>query len=355
MAFTYTTRKDGRLMKRVSMNGKLKTLYSDNPKDLEKQYIECKYLAEKGIVTEDNTITVKQWADMWIKTYKKDVEDGTYKMYDDIIRLYINPYIGDIKLKKLKQSDILDMLNKLDEKGITKNKNNTLILIKQILNKAIENDYIYKNVATGVKLKRYKSPEKAPLDDDTINKIKELAKTDTNTFMVLFLIYTGLRRGEIIPLQYKDIDIENKYINVYKAVYIASNQPKLKDTKNHKPRKVPIFNILYDKLKEMKENHEDNDYVFPNQNGKIMSLTSIRRRLESTLNKLNKNSDKEIKFTLHQLRHTFACVLYKAGIDVKQAQNWTGHKDIRVLLEIYTHLDSQDNQNSIDKVNQFLG
>ena len=86
-----------------------------------------------------------------------------------------------------------------------------------------------------------------------------------------------------------------------------------------------------------------------------MSLTSIRRRLESTLNKLNKNSDKKIEFTLHQLRHTFACILYKAKIDVKQAQVWTGHKDIRVLLEIYTHLDSQDNQDSIDKVNQFLG
>ena len=43
MAFTYTTRKDGRLMKRVSVNGKLKTLYSDNPQDLEKHYIELKY------------------------------------------------------------------------------------------------------------------------------------------------------------------------------------------------------------------------------------------------------------------------------------------------------------------------
>ena len=355
MAFTYTTRKDGRLMKRVSVGGKLKTIYSDNPKDLERQYIELKHLSNKGVTLDNSNITVSQWADIWIKTYKKDVEAGTYKMYEDVIRLYIKPYIGNIQLKKLKQSDILLMLNKLDDKGITKNKNNTLILIKQILNKAIENDYIYKNVALGVKLKRYKSPEKFPLDDDTIAKIKELAETDNNTFMVLFLIYTGLRRGELIPLQYKDIDIENKYINVYKAVYMPSNQPKLKDTKNHTSRKVPIFNILYDKLKEMKETRNDDDYVFPNKDGKIMSLTSIRRRLESTLNKLNKNSDKKIEFTLHQLRHTFACILYKAKIDVKQAQVWTGHKDIRVLLEIYTHLDSQDNQDSIDKVNQFLG
>ena len=63
----------------------------------------------------------------------------------------------------------------------------------------------------------------------------------------------------------------------------------------------------------------------------------------------------DIYFTAHILRHTFACILYKAGIDIKQAQVWMGHKDIKVLLGIYTHLDSQDNQKSIDKVNQFLG
>lgn len=353
--FTYTTRKDGRLMKRVSVNGKLKTLYSDNPKDLEKQYIESKYLSNKGISSTNENITMSSWADTWVKTYKKDVEEGTLKMYKDIIRLYINPYIGEIKLKNLKQSDIVHLLNELTNKGITKNKNNTLIVIKQILNKAIENDYIYKNVANGITLKRHKSPEKTPLDDYSIAKIKALAESDNNAFMLLFLIYTGLRRGELIPLQYKDINLEEKYIHVHKAVYMPSNQPKLKDTKNHTSRKVPIFNILYKRLEEMKETHQNEDYVFPSQSGKIMTLTSLRRKLESTLNKLNKDSDRKIDFTLHQLRHTFVCVLHKAGIDVKQAQLWTGHKDIRVLLETYTHLDSQDNAKSIDKVNQFLG
>ena len=82
----------------------------------------------------------------------------------------------------------------------------------------------------------------------------------------------------------------------------------------------------------------------------------IKKKLSSTLKLLNKDLKKEdsIKFTLHQLRHTYVCILHKAGIDIKQAQIWTGHKDVKVLLNIYTHLDSQDNQNSLDKVNQFL-
>lgn len=190
MAFTYTTRKDGRLMKRVSVNGKLKTLYSDNARDLEKQYIEYKYLSNKGVVADDENMNVSTWADKWLKTYKYDKEKATIKMYEDTIRLYIKPNIGNIPLKSLKQSDIVDMLNVLDKKGITRKKDVALLTIKQILNKAVENDYIYKNVASGIKIKKHKSAEKEPLQQSTIDKIQTLAKTNPNAFMILFMIYT---------------------------------------------------------------------------------------------------------------------------------------------------------------------
>lgn len=122
MAFTYTTRKDGRLMKRVSVNGRLITLYSTNPKDLEKQYIEKKSQDHKGIFINDEGMTVSVWADKWLDTYKSDKEYATKKMYADSIRLHINPYIGNIPLKYLKQSDVVNMLNQLDKKGITRKK-----------------------------------------------------------------------------------------------------------------------------------------------------------------------------------------------------------------------------------------
>ena len=116
----------------------------------------------------------------------------------------------------------------------------------------------------------------------------------------------------------------------------------------------------------MKKSHKDKDYIFTNTLNKMMSETTLKRKLSYVIKQINdnQNSDtllgvsneeyQEIKFTLHQLRHTYACILYKAGIDIKQAQQWMGHKDVKVLLDIYTHLDAQDNQRSIDKVNQFL-
>ncbi|MFR8116858.1 MAG: hypothetical protein ACLVAK_07650 [Clostridia bacterium] len=186
--FTYTTRKDGRLMKRVSVNGKIKSIYSNNVKDLERQYIELKHLSGKGLLAEDNGLNVESWSTHWLQSYKIDLEAATKKMYEDAINLYIIPCIGNIKLKYLKENDITSMLAKLNNKP--RQKEIVLLTIKQILEKAVDNDLIYKNVANRVKIKRYKSPEKLPLTDSEISYLKKVSTIDLRCFMPYFMLYT---------------------------------------------------------------------------------------------------------------------------------------------------------------------
>jgi len=369
MAFTYTIRKDGRLMKRVSVDGKIKTLYSDNVKDLERQYIEAKHLSNKGIIVDDEGITFKQWSDKWLALYKSDKEQATIDMYKTTLRLHINPCIGNMKLKNIKQIDIINILNQMEKKNITRRREWALLTIKQILQSAIDNELIYKNVAASIKIKKHKSAEKKPLSANVIDRIKKLSENDFDVFMILFMIYTGLRREEIVPLQYKDIDIDNKYITINKAVHFSKNQPIVKKTKNEDIRKVPILDILYDKLKNLKKDHKNSEYIFHNKLNNMMSETTLKRKITSVLNRLNQDYKKEqmqenekfeltednkIKFTYHQLRHTYVCILHKAGVDLKEAQSFTGHKTIQVLLDVYTHLDEEDKTNAINKLNAFI-
>lgn len=372
--FKYTTRKDGRLMKRVSVDGKIKTLYSDNPKDLERQYIEIKHLSNKGIVADDNNLTVSMWADKWFKTYKDDKEQATKKMYKDAIDLYIKPEVGNIRLKILKENDITLMLNKLNSKP--RQKEIVLLTIKQILDKAVDNDYIYQNVARKVKIKKHIAKEKEPLDELTISYLNKIKDIDNRCFMIFFMLYTGLRREEVAPLLYKDIDVKNWTLTVNKAVHWEKNKAQLKNTKNQSSRKVPILENMQTKIKELKSNHKDSELIFPAaKSEELMSETSIKRALEHALCEINKlykkdqldtvesvSNDKSkeeieiktIKFTYHQLRHTYACFLHKAGIPAKEAQYLTGHKDLKVLLNIYTHLDEEDKQNATEKLNNLL-
>ena len=374
--FKYTTRKDGRFMKRVSVDGKLKTLYADNVKDLEKQYIELKYMSNKGITVDDKNMTVSTWADKWVETYKSDKEQATIKMYKDTIRLYIKPTIGNIPLKNLKQADIVDMLNVLTEKGITRRKDFALLTIKQILEKAVDNDYIYKNVAKNIKQNKHVAKEKQMLTSLEIDYLKDVAENDDRCFMVLFMLYTGIRREEVAPLLYKDIDTDKWLVTINKAVHWEKNQAEVKRTKNKSIRKLPIVKNIQKKIKSMKDAHKDNELIFPSQKyKKIMTESSIRRALEHVLVEINKkykkdqldtlktvskeiqNDDisiKTIKFTYHQLRHTYASFFFFFGIPLKEAQYLTGHKDIKTLMDIYTHLDEEDNENAAKKLNDFL-
>ena len=171
MAFKYTTRPDGTLMKTLQKDGKRIFLYAKDPKELEQKYIEQKYLTNKNIFVNDENLTVEQWANKWVELYKSDKEKATQEMYKDVIRLYIIPEIGYIKLKNLKEANITSMLNNMSKKGITRRRDVALLTIKQILDKAVDNDYIYKNVAKSVKISKHVAKEKEQLSNNTVGNV----------------------------------------------------------------------------------------------------------------------------------------------------------------------------------------
>ncbi|MCI8272865.1 MAG: tyrosine-type recombinase/integrase [Clostridia bacterium] len=354
---TTTKRKDGRYMKRISINGKITPIYGHSHEEVVDKYLFMKQKqSENNLKT--NSYTFETWSQKWLNLYKIDIQDTTKMEYSRKLEIHVYPKIGKIKLEKIKQIDIVDLLQVMDEKGLTKTKNEVLILIKAILESAIDNDLIYKNVAKSIKIKKHKSAEKTVISKEIIDCLKLHCHKDENIFMVIFLIYTGLRRGEITALTKQDIDLDNKVIKINKAAKFPHNQPVIKSTKNEETRYVPIFNVIYEDLKVfIKNKHE---YIFTTKSGKPMTAVSLKRKLQSIntfLNKeLNKHSNETNNYsiTLHQTRHTFASILHEAGIDVKQAQKWTGHKDVRVLLDIYTHLDKNQNSLAIEKVNNFL-
>lgn len=352
---SYTVRKDGRYMKKKQIKNKTYYLYANSVQELYSKYIELSYLTSKELPVDDNTINMEKWSVEWLKLYKSDKQENTIKMYNEAIKNYINPYLGKYKLKSIKQKHILDLLNIMTAKGITRRKDVVLMTIKQILDKAVENDYINKNPCNGIKVKKHKSAEKEPLPYNLIDEIKKLTSDNPRAFMILFMIYTGLRKQEVIPLQYKDIDLDNNYINIDKAVQLIHNQPVVKTTKNEDKRKVPILNVIYNQLAEMKLEHKKNDYVFPNSKGNMMSDTSMRKLIESVRKTLSNCLGYDVYFTYHQLRHTYVCILHKAGVDLKEAQYFTGHKTLKILLDIYTHLDEKDKLNAVEKLNNFIG
>lgn len=346
----YTKRKDGLYSAYITVGKtaegkpKRKYVYGKTKQELENKFLELKILYNKGTVIENDSMTIKQLGELWFKQTQYNNEQSTKKRNRGILENYIYPNLGHIYVKNLKthhvQSMIIDML--ADKKDTVRK---TLQVIKSILNIAVNNDFVAKNVAQSIKIPTFKSKEKTPLSLEEQLKIEN--STNKYKDLFVFLLYTGLRKGEVAGLTWDDIDFEKNTIRVNKAISFDTNKGSLKGTKTDNDRIIPILDKTRPIL-ESRANNKESKYVFYKQDKGQLSDIAIKRMLES----FKKETD--VEFSLHQLRHTFCTMLYYSGISTKKAQQLMGHKSLKVTLEIYTHLDEEQEGNSTQFLNDYL-
>ena len=159
--------------------------------------------------------------------------------------------------------------------------------------------------------------------------------------LVPFLIFTGLRIGEAIALEWKDIDYKNKTITVNKNVvevksketgkYILEKQDSTKTDSS--TRIIPISNNAMECIKNLKEINGDKKFIFASQTGQYISPSNFNRMFRGIQKALNY----EVTLGLHSLRHTFATLMLNNGIDVKIVSELLGHSNVSVTYNIYIH------------------
>lgn len=324
---------------------KRKYIRAKTQDELDKKVTETKYLRNKGFSITNENITLKDLGEKWFNLKQSNNEEATKKRNYAILNNYIYPKLGHISLKNLKSYQIQELVNEQIRNGKKDTVRKTLQIIKSIINLAVENDYTYKNVANSISIPKFQTAEKKILSKEE-RIIIENSKNKYKDFFV-FLLYSGLRKGEIAALTWSDIDLKNNVINVNKSATFVHNQPQIKSTKNGKSRNVPILNKTREIL-ERRFNDKHSKYVFYKKDYNILSDIAIKRMLESL------KKDTGLNFSLHQLRHTFCTILYYSGISSKKAQEIMGHSSIDVTLKIYTHLDDEQESNSTSKINDYI-
>lgn len=319
-------RKDGRYCARLKIDGITHYIYAYSINELNDK--KARLLINHN---KPKSITFENVINEWFKL-KSNLQYNTQKMYKLNLK-YLQP-LYDKKINKIEINDILAIIDEYSQKPRTYNL--ILLTLNQIFEYALDENYIDKNPVRKIRpIKSYKK-EKMPLTIEQIKLIEYSLPLEPRLFICYFLICTGLRREELIPLKYEDID---EMIHINKAVYFEHNQPKLKTTKNEISRNIPI-------LTKLKPFLNGSGLIFPNKNGNMMSATTYKRKIQFCSKYLG------IPFTGHQLRHTYATLLYNAGVPIKEAQYFMGHKDIRILLNVYTHLNR--NNLSIEKLENYL-
>ncbi len=344
---TYTIRKDGRLMKKKQYKGQSFYLYSDNEKDLYSQYVELNYKINTEQFS-NGKILFKAYAEKWLKFNCSGKSEATIKEYKYIVNTYLVSYFGNEYIDKIRREDIKRMQSDLLEKDHIELAHKCIRYMRTICNEAIIDDYLIKNPCLNIKEPKLVHKEKEILTKEQ----DELLLKSQHKYAPFFrlLRYTGMRREEITALTVKDVNLKNKTISINKAVSFASNQPKLKETKNKKARTVPILDLIYNDVEkivnECKKNNQK--YLFITQKtNKMLTQEAIRCMTNSICKELG------FTFTPHQLRHSYCTMLYYSGIKIKETQNLMGHSSAKMVYDLYAHLDAQKEDVS-KQINVFL-
>lgn len=361
---------------------KYKYIYAATDKELNRKLDEARTQLGKGLDLSAQRDTVSYWWDNWLKIKQAEISDKKFRAYKAKEK-YIRPLLN-MPVNKVHTMDIQSVIydnTQLADDTLRQIRN----ILRQIFQLAVTNRVIDYNPVDGVRMpkRREKEQKRRALTDVEISWIENTPHRAQTAAMVM--LYAGLRRGELIPLLWTDIDLDAGTISVTKSVEAEGSSLSVK--KGAKTSAGERIVYIPEKLINYLRTAERTSsfYVCPSSSGAMLTDSGWKRLWDSYISELNYKygdfsgivmPDKEgqlqqfVKpksrfapkkiplviepFTAHYLRHTYITMLYFAGVDVLTAKEQAGHASISTTMQIYTHLDKLHKQRQINKLNDYL-
>lgn len=374
-------RKDGRYQGRyVNRFGDRKTVYGSSVKEVKNLLAQAELNEQKMSNIVDDKIMLDDWFEKWMRVYKEPVVRlSTKTKYKSMYTRLISPVLGDKRLVNITKLMVTDLLNNLAKKGYQyETLNKVKILLIDMLDRAMEDQFLLRNPAKGVRLPKNKPQKetKALSKEDQTDFFECSAGTFYNNMFVV-AVNTGLRPGELYALTENDIDLENNVIHVnHTLLYQKLDGDNCKTFHMGPPktetsiRTVPINSycrkalekqIIQHKVvmaKTCKTDLEFPDLLFTTKYGTPLNaelyLEAINRIVQE-VNLTRDSLDLMDSFSGHCFRHTFATRCFEAGIAPKTVQAYLGHASLQMTMDLYTavmeHKKTDDMQlleNTID-------
>jgi integrase len=276
-----------------------------------------------------------EFCKIFLSAKKAEVKPSTYVEYEQTINKHLLPFFQDSKLVDIGPSTIQELIFVLESKGTSPATIGKILrYTRVILRKAVNLELIDRDPCRTIKAPRIEKKEVRFLTPEEVSKLIESAQGDLRPLLAV-ACYTGLRMGEILALQWSDIDFKANAIRVIRSWKEEQGftAPKTATSRRMVPLIKPLKRLLLEYHASREEPGEDR-LVFPNSEGKPRD----RHRLSNIhfKNALKAAELPAIRF--HDLRHTFASMMIESGCDTKTLQTIMGHSSVKVTLDVYSHL-----------------
>jgi integrase len=337
-----------------------------------KRALEAKLsLGEIGIFdqAEPPMPTFGNYADLWLKDYARmECKSSTADGYEGVLRQYLRPIFSPRRLREIKRDDIKRLISEMIAKQLARSTvRNAISVLRGIFNQAIEDGLLDANPA--VRLGRFTRTAKTTevkgiaLTGHEVEKFLKAAKHVCPEYHPLFLlaVRAGLRRGELVALQWGDVEFGNNESDPNRFILVQHNYVRRQHTttKSRKTRRVDMSRELRRALIGLRDGRLrtvtlqgkadiSKDWVFPSPDGRILDPDNLYHRYFVPI--LAKSGIRKIR--LHDLRHTFGSLLIQNGASIVYVKDQMGHSSIQVTVDTYGHMIPGANVSYVDRLDQ---
>jgi len=337
-------------------------------KDAEVELAKFVTEVQNGLVVDGKSLRFSEFTEIWKRDYgSKELAPSTYKRYCRMLETRLLPYFGHFYINKIRPTDIMkfyDLLEK-DTQLVRKSGNNgektkkplsgkTILehhrLLRAMLHKAVYWQLIVANPAERVQAPKARKPKRRSYDDEQtkilLENLEKLSIEETKYKVAIILtVFTGVRLGELMGLEWQDIDFKNGIISINRSSQYLSDMGVFTKTPKTESsiREIAIPEFIISLLEEYKLWYEEqksiyvelwtnSDRLFVQSDGKPMHPSSISKwfvRYVSTIGLPVIN--------FHGLRHTNASLLVAQNVDIAVISARLGHAQISTTLDFYVH------------------
>ena len=337
-------------------------------KDAEVELAKFVTEVQNGLVIDGKSLKFSEFTEIWKRDYgSKELAPSTYKRYCRMLETRLLPYFGHFYINKIKPTDIMkfyDLLEK-DTQLVRKKGNNgsktkkplsgkTILehhrLLRAMLHKAVYWQLIVANPAERVQPPKARKPKRRSYDDEQtkilLENLELLSSEDTKYKVAIILtVFTGVRLGELMGLEWQDVDFKNGIISINRSSQYLSDMgvfTKVPKTESS-IREIAIPEFIISLLEEYKLWYEEqksiygelwtnSDRLFVQADGKPMHPSTISKWFVKYVGQIGLPV-----INFHGLRHTNASLLVAQNIDIAVISARLGHAQISTTLDFYVH------------------
>jgi integrase len=340
-------------------------------KDAEKELRRLLRALDTGEHIEPHRVTVREWLATWLGAIRQEVAPRTAERYAEIVNNFLVPALGRLQLSKLASSHIQEAYNGWAACGRRDGKPGGLSpqtrrhihrVLSAALSRAVEQQLIVRNPAEVFKrrLPRVEHRDMATLTAEQSAGLLDAMRGRLHIYWpVLLALATGMRRGEILALRWRNVDLNGGCIRVVESLEQTKAGIRFKSPKNEKTRAVTLPLFAIDELCRHKREQAEallrlgvrqtgETLVCARQDGEPHLPKSLTSEFIHILPRLKLRDFPRVRF--HDLRHTHATQLLMAGVHPKVAQERLGHSTIRVTLDLYSHVTTTMQEDAAAKI-----